>query len=260
MRSITAIVAAIAFGVSVTSAGNVINEHSGYYQEDVHYSILNLDGNDYAVLILEGSDSAHTWQFEAYDSDTEVEGYINYIRIQPTDAVGPIKLSILGSTGHTYGAADVKEIDLKTNADDTSEIVDINISGNLAADGDVSCDSVTGDITIGGNTYNTLDLGDVDSSSTITITKDLEGTLSANTLGNVLIYGDAGPIAVPGDIIIAQNYAGTINVDPRILRQNPDRDNGNAGQSRGRDLHPLPLQPRQQPGKRIDPYHGRRHQ
>ena len=29
----------------------------------------------------------------------------------------------------------------------------------------------------------------------------------------MLIYGDAGPIAVPGDIIIAQNYAGTITVD-----------------------------------------------
>ena len=213
MRWILATTVVTGLAVSGAVASNVISEHSGYYQENVHYTIVESSGNDIAVLINEGSNSNYTWQFEAYDSDTGDAGNIDYIRIQPTDDVGPIKLSIVGSTGHTYGAADVKEIDLKTNADDTSEIVDINISGNLAADGDVSCDSVTGDIFVGLNTYNTLDLGDVDSSSTITITKDLEGTLSANTLGNVLIYGDSGPIAVPGDIIIAQNYAGTINVD-----------------------------------------------
>ena len=113
------------------------------------------------------------------------------------------------------GATNMGAINLTNNqgASLTGNLAELRISGNLATDGDVSCDSVTGDIFVGLNTYNTLDLGDVDSSSTITITKDLEGTLSANTPGNVLIYGDAGPIAVPGDIIIAQNYAGTINVD-----------------------------------------------
>ena len=93
------------------------------------------------------------------------------------------------------GATNVGAINLANDqgASLTGEIAELRISGNLGADDNVVCDSVTGDIFVGLNTYNTLDLGDVDSSATITITKDLEGTLSANTLGNVLIYGDAGP-------------------------------------------------------------------
>ena len=87
------------------------------------------------------------------------------------------------------GATNVGAINLANDqgASLTGEIAELRISGNLGADDNVVCDSVTGDIFVGLNTYNTLDLGDVDSSATITITKDLEGTLSANTLGNVLI-------------------------------------------------------------------------
>ena len=100
----------------------------------------------------------------------------------------------LGTTAAGFTCEDVTgDIDI-TGSVATGGIVtfgdvtgDITVGGDMATGGNVSCDSVTGDITIGGNTYNTLDLGDVDSSSTITITKDLEGTLSANTLGNVLI-------------------------------------------------------------------------
>ena len=92
-------------------ARNVINEHSGYYQKDVHYSIVQSGSDDIAVLIHKDSVWSQIWEFEAYDSVTGQPGYIDYIRIQPTGDVGAIQLRIAGAPGHQYGAHDVKEIE-----------------------------------------------------------------------------------------------------------------------------------------------------
>lgn len=176
MRSIVAITILTGLAVPVAVASNVINEHSGYYQESVHYTILTSGGNDYAVLINEGSVSTQLWKFEAYDSATGDPGYIDYIRIDPTDDVGPIKLSIVGASGHTYGAEDVGQINLTDNADDTTEIVDIAISGDLATDDDVSCNSITGTIDIGGNL----------ASNKIYVTGDIDGTITIKDCCSVI--------------------------------------------------------------------------
>jgi hypothetical protein len=125
----------IAFGTAALGR-NVINEQSGYYQEGVHYSVVqDYVGNDVGVLIRKNSVWAQIWKFEAYDSQTGQPGDINYIRIQPTGTVGAIRLRIVGAPGHQYGARDVKQIDLLTNADNTTELFSINISGDCGEDG-----------------------------------------------------------------------------------------------------------------------------
>jgi len=191
--------------VSGGVASNVINEHSGYYVENVHYTIVeDVYGNDIGVYINEGSDANYVWEFEAYDSQSDEPGYINYISIDPTDTVGPIKLSIVGAPGHTYGAQDVKKIDLRTNGDDTGDIVTINISGDLASVADVDCDNVTGDIDVGGNLAgNDIDvIEDIDGD--ITIGGLLLGDIEADALQNVTISGNGthtGNITVRGDFV-----------------------------------------------------------
>ena len=64
------ILATIVGGLTVYGAvaSNIINEHSGYYQEGVEYSILQSGGNDVGVLILKDSVWSRIWKFEAYDS------------------------------------------------------------------------------------------------------------------------------------------------------------------------------------------------
>ena len=124
-------------------------------------------------------------------------------------------ISILPGNGRTYGAASIKKIDLKT-AGVTGRIEEMIISGDLGETAGVECDDVIDDVSIGGNVWNTFDVGDVDSAATITIAKDLEGTLTANTLGNLTINGDSNLIAVPGDIEIAQDFDGTITINNKF--------------------------------------------
>jgi hypothetical protein len=236
MKSIVAITIVTGLAVPVGVASNVINEHSGYYEEGVHYTILTSGGNDYAVLINEGSDSDHIWKFEAYDSETDDPGYIDYIRIDPTDTVGHIKLSIVGAPGHTYGADDVKEIDLLTNADDTTEIVDITILGDLATDGDVSCDNITGNIDVGGNITTGGDVicdsitGDIDVDGTLdecglpvhklqanSVTGDIDlgglwGDIDVGSLANLTV-GDTPGGRTPGNITVGQAYGATLTIN-----------------------------------------------
>ena len=84
MRWILATTVVAGLAVSGAVASNVINEHSGYYQEDVHYTIVTYQGNDVGVYINEGSVSTQLWKFEAFDSESDDPGYIDYIRIDPT--------------------------------------------------------------------------------------------------------------------------------------------------------------------------------
>jgi len=155
MRAVIVATLAGALFASGAAARNVINEHSGYYQQDVHYSIVKDGDEDVAVLIRRDSVWAQIWKFEAYDSQTGEPGYINYIRIQPTETVGYIRLRIVGAPGHQYGARDVKKIDLLTNADNTTEVLSVNISGDFGELGPMLADSV-GSLLIGGDVLNSI--------------------------------------------------------------------------------------------------------
>ena len=135
MRSLPFVRVLVGCGVSGAVAGNVISEHSGYYQEDVHYTIVAVGNGDRGVRIRKDSVWAQIWEFEAYDSETGQPGDIKYISIQPTGTVGYIRLRIVGDVGHQYGAGDVKRIDLHTNVDNTTEVLSINISGDCGEDG-----------------------------------------------------------------------------------------------------------------------------
>ena len=174
-------------------------------------TISDFDGT---VEITDGD--SNTFVFACYDSnDPNIPMNIESITVDP-NATGTVTISILPEPGYIYGAAAVKKIDL-TAAGVTGRIEEMIISGDLGETAGVECDDVIDDITIGGNVLNTFDAGDVDSGATITITKDLEGTLTANTLGNLTIGGpDIGAIAVGGDIAIAQDFDGTITIDHKF--------------------------------------------
>ena len=230
MRWILVLIVVTGLAVSGAVAGNVINEHSGYYQENVHYTIVDDGfGNDLAVRINAGSVSTHVWKFEAYDSGSNEPGYINFIRIDPTDTVGSIKLSIVGSAGHTYGAADVKEIDLTTNADDTTEIVELKISGDLATTANVSCTNITGEIEIGGDLdgHNIVVADDIDED--ITIDGLLAGNITADSMENLTITGtNAQTGDHTGNITINGQYTEeiTIGTDGGVAHPSLARDGG----------------------------------
>jgi hypothetical protein len=53
-------------GVGDAFGRNVINEHSGYYQEGTHYTIVqDVPGNDIGVLIHKDSVWSHIWKTES---------------------------------------------------------------------------------------------------------------------------------------------------------------------------------------------------
>ena len=116
--------------------------------------IVLLSGNANKVTIYDDTGyiyisdgDASTFVFECFDDVTEDPADIVYIGLTGTPS-GTVTIQIAPGAGHTYGAASVYEIDL-TATGVTGVIAGMNISGNLAADGDVSCDSVTGDIFVG---------------------------------------------------------------------------------------------------------------
>ena len=211
----TSIVIATALCTYVAFGDITIREWSGIsgskYQ--VTYPIPN-DPNTVNITILE-SDTG-TFSFEAFYTGTNSAAHINLIETDPSGVTGTVRLKIASdpSSARVYGAADVRELDLSTAG--TGVLSGLNISGDLGETAGVECDDVIDDVSIGGNVLNTFDAGDVDSGATITIAKDLEGTLTANTLGNLTINGDSNLIAVPGDIEIAQDFDGTITINNKF--------------------------------------------
>ena len=173
---------------------------------------VTINDGEGTIEITDGD--ASTFVFECYDNVTFAPDNIESITLLGTPS-GTVTISILPGNGRTYGAASIKKIDLKA-AGVTGRIEEMIISGDLGETAGVECDDVIDDVSIGGNVLNTFDAGDVDSAATITIAKDLEGTLTANTLGNLTINGDSNLIAVPGDIEIAQDFDGTITINNKF--------------------------------------------
>ena len=192
-------------------ASNVINEH-GPYTEGVHFTIDQFGGDDVGVLIRQDSSSS-IWKFEAYDSETGDPGYINYIRIQPTGDVGLINLQIVGAPGHTYGARDVKKIDLLTHADNTTRIYSVYISGDLGEVDSLRADYVGsefggGGIYAGGDLLHSISPVE-DITAPVTIGGDLLAGIYADTAASITVNG-TGPHT--GDIITRQSGAGAIDI------------------------------------------------
>jgi hypothetical protein len=203
-------------------ARNVINEHGGYYEEDVHYTIVTVGNDDRAVEINQGSAWEHIWEFEAYDSVTGDPGYINYIRIQPTGDVGLIRLRIVGDVGHMYGARDVKRINLLTGADAPTMVYSVYISNDFGADGPMLADDV-GSVAVYGDL-----LGSIPPSYDITGNVVIGGQLQAYVVGNALAdvtvsgtgmhtgnitarTGDIGAVSVAGRLSGNLTCAGDAN-------------------------------------------------
>lgn len=175
-------------------------------------TINDVDGT---IEITDGD--PNTFVFECYDGANPAN--IEFIGTSGTPT-GTITISILPDTGHTYGAASVWEIDL-TGATFTGQIEDITISGNLATEGDVVCDNITGDLDIGGNLgkiglpYTKLSATTISGAITIGGTLVASDTLEAGTLGNVTIEG-VGVNPVQGDIKIGNNYSGTLAINHKF--------------------------------------------
>lgn len=157
--------------------------------------------------------AAGTYYFQSYDGASPAD--IDNIYITGGGVTGTVTIHIYQdpNDGEGPGAAAVKDIDLSTAT--TGVLGKVYISGHLGEDDDVVVHEVSDDIEIGGNVYNTFNAGEVDSEVSITIEKDLEGTLKADTLGNLTIEGEFAGVAVPGDIVIAQDYAGTLAINNR---------------------------------------------
>jgi hypothetical protein len=191
MRSlIVAVVLAVA-GVSLAVAQTKIRDHSGYYELGVDYSVFQVGGDDVGLLI-HSSAWSHPWKIWSWNYTTGQPGDIYYIRIDPQGGdVGYIRLNIYGLSGPTNpGARHVKEIDLLTNADNTTEIQSIYSSGDLAQLGPVWADSI-GVVDIGGSLLGSLHpVHDI--TQYVIIGGNLAGALAADSAKDITVNG-AGP-------------------------------------------------------------------
>jgi len=132
------------------------------------------------------------------------------------------------------GATNVGAINLTNDqgANLTGNLAELRITGNLATEGDVTCDNITGNVDVGGSVdisgapATSVTVGDIsgdiqidgdlraswtaeDVTGTIAIDGDLLGGVSVNTLAN-FTAGDATSNALHGNVTIAQGYSATM--------------------------------------------------
>ncbi|MBU0638557.1 MAG: hypothetical protein KKB50_06805, partial [Planctomycetes bacterium] len=126
--------------------------------------IVLLSGNagkvsidDYAGTIRITDGDAATFVFECFDDVTGDPADIELIGLSGTPS-GTITVAILPGSGHTYGARQVKEIDLTTTGV-TGNLAGLNISSHLGQDGDIALDNITGTVAVGGDVLHTIDIG-----------------------------------------------------------------------------------------------------
>jgi hypothetical protein len=191
MRSVLMIAVVSGLGMSEAVARNVINEHSDYYQENVHYTIVTVGNDDRGVLIHRDSVQSIPWEFEAYDSATEAPGYIDYIEIQPTGDVGFIVLRVKGDVGHMYGARNVKRIDLIGGADNTTQVYSIFISGDFGENGPMLADKV-GSVAAYGDLLGRIAPRN-EIAGDIVVGGDLQANIEADWLGGNVTVSGTGP-------------------------------------------------------------------
>jgi hypothetical protein len=135
----------------VAGATNAIREWGGHVGRD--YRIDYAPGTTaVGVRILANSQPTLPWKFEAYDSVTGAPGYIEYIYIDSQMPVGSIVVNVIGdpSESHTYGAEDLKGLDIVNHGSYTNVLDVIKISGDIAVEGDVKAYGATA-ITASGN-------------------------------------------------------------------------------------------------------------
>ncbi len=171
-RALLAVGLSLVFA-QVVVARNVIVEW-GAHNAPVEFTIdQDIEGNDIGVTIWSNGMPAEPWKFEAYDSATNLPGYINYIKIANGVTVGGIHLSVIGdpSAGHTRGAAAVKALDLKSNSDETNVLDALDVVSDVGELGPLWADHA-GTLTIGGGVLNE-----------VKITQDVTGGL---TVGGAL--------------------------------------------------------------------------
>lgn len=97
------------------------------------------------VRIVGNSEPTKPWKFEAYDSGTGAPGNIDYIYIDRQIPVGSITLNVIGdpSQSHTYGAQDLKSLDIVNHGSYTNVLDVINITGGIATTGDIKAFGAT---------------------------------------------------------------------------------------------------------------------
>jgi hypothetical protein len=160
-------------------------------------------------------EAAGTYGFRAWDGVDTLEAIQN-ITVD-SGVTGNVTVTIAYDAGGGDGATNVWQIDL-TGGSGTGALAGLEISGNIATIGDVTCDSITGAIDIGGNLGATGILHTKLSASTVSAAITISGTivdgdsLDAGTLGDVTIEG-VGVNPVQGDIHVTNNYSGTLTIN-----------------------------------------------
>ena len=105
---------------------------------------FTIDNQEGTILIT----AAGTYKFQSYDGETPDD--IEWIRVD-SGFSGAVTVHVYQdpNDGDGVGAANVMEIDL-TETNVTGNLARLYISGDLAIDGDVECDNITGNIAVAG--------------------------------------------------------------------------------------------------------------
>ncbi len=193
----------VSFGDGVAGTDYDIDDPTG------EITIYTANGNDYAFWAEDSSGGPGT-------------GFIdNIILDDPDSMTGNFSLLIADpvypNDPEEPGALHWDAGDL-TFDDGTATVINVHLAGNLAGDGDIVCDDVTGTvkcgdidngITIQGDLTGSITANDV--SGAITIDGNFNGDVTVNTLAD-FTGGDFGT-TVDGDIAIAQGYSGTMTIN-----------------------------------------------
>lgn len=208
----------LCWAVATATAQNFIEEWG--HQPGIDYEIVHAD---HAVVIR----APGAYKFQATDPNgPQGLGHIESVTIDPS-VTGGVSLWILrdpndvqdpNDPNQLWGAADIDLVDLPRTGGRV--IVEVRVLNALAADGDVTADTVgsgggqAGGIFVGGNILNDIRIGHLRESITCGSMRDLITDLPVDP--NVPI----------GDIYIAGPYNGTISINNSVASIVIDGDFG----------------------------------
>jgi len=174
---------------------------------DPNTDYLQINQGAKTITIVLGI-TGQTFVFEARTEELQGEEWVDIgpgdiNQIEANAYAGDVTITILPSGTHTYGAANVKKIIIRGTGID-GVIAGITISGNLATDGDVMCNDITGDIDVAGS------FGDGPGELTYDMTTDTgTGDIS---IGNSEAGGDC-----VGDLDLGAYAGGEITINGLLL-------------------------------------------
>jgi cytoskeletal protein CcmA (bactofilin family) len=168
-----------------------------------------VQGTTPTIEILKGDGNTYKFYSETSQGN-DTPGVISNITVD-SGATGDFSILILHDDETTAGASDLKRMDLQY-AGGTSTIIGLKIANDLAENGDILCEEISGDIMIGGghspNGSNAIEAAAV--TGDITVEGRLDGDLTVDSLANLTVNGT--PIGgSDGDITINSAYSGTID-------------------------------------------------